>query len=121
MNIICVLHKALTYLAEHVVLNIKSQSHLQFSSFFLITDFFDIIPKACWASTINLIEDKCPMDENLFSGFTGLSAGYISNTFYMFRPTTMLGGKYDVTFTCLLEVCMYTCEPVRFGFFVILF
>ena len=61
------------------------------------------------------------MDENLFSGFTGLSAGYISNTLYMFRPTTMLGGKYDVTFTCLLEVCMYTCEPVRFGFFVILF
>lgn len=80
--------------------------------FHVISDFFDIMPKACWASTINLIEDRCPVDESLFSGFTRLSAGNITNTFYMLRPTTTMAGMYDVMFTCLLEVCMYNCQQV---------
>lgn len=104
---------------------VKSSGHIQKSGGLLVIvddliefrasflGVFDITPKACWASTINLIEDRCPVDSDLFSSFSRLSAGNISNTFYMFRPTKTMGGVYDVTFTCLLEVCMYNCEQVN--------
>ncbi|XP_060585225.1 uncharacterized protein LOC132741146 [Ruditapes philippinarum] len=73
-------------------------------------DYFDISAKSCFASGITLIEDRCPVSDDLFNVFNATAVGYLSNTFSMFRPTSISGGPYEVVFTCILEVCLWNCD-----------
>ncbi|XP_045199166.2 uncharacterized protein LOC123553527 [Mercenaria mercenaria] len=72
--------------------------------------YFDISAKSCFASGITLIEDRCPVDEDLVGLFNSSAVGYLSNTFSMFRPTSISGGPFEVVFTCILEVCLWNCD-----------
>ncbi|XP_060585214.1 uncharacterized protein LOC132741138 [Ruditapes philippinarum] len=82
-----------------------------------VNDYFDISAKACYASGIILLEDHCPVDENLFGLFNSTAHGYLVNTFGMFRPTNIAGGPTEVVFTCILKVCMWNCQEVTSGYF----
>ncbi|KAL4232877.1 hypothetical protein ACF0H5_007564 [Mactra antiquata] len=72
-------------------------------------NYFDINPKSCYASGITLYEDRCPVSDDLLGFFNTTIVGTTSNTFSMFRPTSLGGGPVEVVFTCILEVCDGTC------------
>ena len=72
----------------------------------------DLNVRSCEASGISLIDDRCSADEELFETFNKTSVGVLTNSFLMFRSTTMTEGPVTMLFSCILEVCFAPCAEV---------
>ena len=76
------------------------------------SDLFDLNVKSCRASSVPLVTDRCPDDEELFPTLNKTSFGCLETDFNMFRPTTMTSGPVSLYFSCQLEVCYSPCTWV---------
>lgn len=72
----------------------------------------DVNVRSCEASGIPLIDDKCPVYDDLFKVFNKTAVGVVTNNFLMFRTTTMVEEPVTMLFSCVLEVCYAPCAEV---------
>ncbi|XP_060602030.1 uncharacterized protein LOC132755228 isoform X2 [Ruditapes philippinarum] len=74
-------------------------------------DDFDIKAKDCRAEMINLVENECSQDEQLFPNFEKKARGDITSGFQAFQPTSLDDAtEVDVSFTCNVAVCKGECH-----------
>ncbi|XP_053397958.1 uncharacterized protein LOC123552473 isoform X2 [Mercenaria mercenaria] len=65
------------------------------------------------ASGIQLVVDRCPVDEDLFDTFNKTSVGAVQNKFQMFRTTSSNPEPAGMLFSCLVEVCYAPCVKYK--------
>ncbi|XP_076079977.1 uncharacterized protein LOC143050743 [Mytilus galloprovincialis] len=75
------------------------------------TDTYDIKAIECTAAMINIIENGCAVDKELFPNFQHASDGKLTSNFQAFQPTDLTGKEeVDVAFSCRLSVCKGKCD-----------
>ncbi|XP_052085097.1 uncharacterized protein LOC127722240 [Mytilus californianus] len=75
------------------------------------TDTYDIKAIECTAAMVNIIENGCSVDMELFPNFQHLSDGKLTSNFQAFQPTDLTGKEeVDVAFSCRLAVCKGKCD-----------
>ncbi|XP_063438727.1 uncharacterized protein LOC134719683 [Mytilus trossulus] len=77
------------------------------------TDTYDIKAIECTAAMVNIIENGCSVDKELFPNFQHLSDGKLTSNFQAFQPTDLTGKEeVDVAFSCRLAVCKGQCDNI---------
>ncbi|OWF53467.1 hypothetical protein KP79_PYT22933 [Mizuhopecten yessoensis] len=72
----------------------------------------DLKAKYCTANTLEVIEDFCSTDTELFPNFVHPVQGVIATSFGAFRTTDLNGGVVDMVFSCTLQLCLGTCSQM---------